>query len=958
MKKLILLLLTALLLALPAWAEGPEETHILTTPDGLSVTHTVNGSPYRLYSDAELLMQHYCTMGEYDKAFVLNEQLSALGDAKATYRLGCHYLSGQGVPRDETAALDCFTTAKEAGNEEAALALILMKLNGWGIPQDTLGATAELTACAQEGRFQHELALLYLHGVYDVPAHEATAMHWFEQYCGAWKEMNPDRYDQALTAFLASSPTALTDPLPVEYQGWDNPVLQANMGLALGKFWREGRGGIVDAQAAAYWYEFTAALPQAREALWANGFLADMHLSGELGRIDVEKAIWYFQQPQDPAGYGEYRIGLLYWEGVTGADGTVCLAADTAAALSWLEKATAYNPACALLGDAYRTGELVPADAHTAAHYYALGLNNSESTECYDPLLQMYQEGLLYDRAVMDEIWAGLRYWRGRDHQLATRLAEDWLNGKTAEDGTVLVQQDRKAACELMETFCDMHRHLHQEQDVFFLNWLGWFYSGNAPEAVQQDYPKALGYYIESAEQGNGYAMAMAGVFYQNGRGVPADHMTARAWYKRAIAAGYSGAQGYLDALNEAYPEYPVDMPFTVTLEDGLTLAHVINRSGGPAYTDAELYMYGCCLEEQWTTAMEINLQLAEAGDVEAMKRLAQHYGCGLGTVQDDTRALGWMRNAAAAGSDGAVFHLACAYLGGWGVAPDAPKAAAMLESLVSYGEPDAELLYLLSTLYKSGSGALAPDAEKAQQYFDQVDAAWSRRYKALHSDDPRQLKAMQDALRQEFLDLRDAFDLCTAPDARLTTVATPGPSDWEKPDYSFLADLAAFWTEGRGGRTDYAQAARCYEQLLTLQPESKLGVYPLAVIYRDGSAGYCDVQRAIRLFLRAEAYEEVAAMFTTGVTGPDGQVCLASNEIVAGAFRTWAQTPGDPEAGRRLGDLFRDDNIVTANANLAAAFYWGARENPYCADQLAALVEAGLVTDAALMEEISGTAE
>ena len=119
MKKLILLLLTALLLALPAWAEGPEETHILTTPDGLSVTHTVNGSPYRLYSDAELLMQHYCTMGEYDKAFVLNEQLSALGDAKATYRLGCHYLSGQGVSRDETAALDCFTTAKDAGRPGA-----------------------------------------------------------------------------------------------------------------------------------------------------------------------------------------------------------------------------------------------------------------------------------------------------------------------------------------------------------------------------------------------------------------------------------------------------------------------------------------------------------------------------------------------------------------------------------------------------------------------------------------------------------------------------------------------------------------------------------------------------------------------------------------------------------------------------------------------------------------------
>lgn len=803
MKRILLLCL--LLLWLPAAmaeeaAPAAEPGALtLTTAEGLTVSHVVNDPNLASFSDAELLMQHYAAIGEHDKAFALNQQMAVQGDVEALYRVGCHYLTGLGTDRDESAALECLTDASLLGHADAARAL-------------------------NEG---------------------------------------------------------LTE-LPIQLPGWDDPVIQSGAALALGEFWREGRGGVADVQSAAMWYEHAAALGLDPDASWAREALADMHLSGEMGAIDPEKAIGYLLQHTLYQGsYGQYRVGRLYWDGLTAEDGTVHLAQNRETALPYLTQAAeaGYSPSCSLLGDAYRAGEGVAADPRLAAHYYALGLPGSAGMECYEPLHALYESGALYDRAIIDEIYACLRLWQGTDHRLAILLADSLLNGVTAEDGTVLVPQDRKAACELMETFCDDHRALHDVPEIYFLNWLGWFYSGNAPEAVQQDYAKALSYYIESANQGNGYAMAMAGVFYHNGRGMPVDHMTARAWYKRALAAGYSGAQGYLDSLNANYPEYPVDLAVTVTTSDGLTLTHTVNRSGEPDFTDAEIYLYGLCVEGSWAEALAINQQLADMGDVDAMARLGVQYAGGHGTVQDDTLALAWLRKASVAGSRNAVFHLACMYQNGWGVAADTTRAAELLGSL------------------NDGS-------------------------------------------------------------ALLTTRPQPDPASPAVVNPAILLRLAAFWIEGRGGAVDIARAAAWYEYLLANFPGETAACYPMAVILRDGSAGTPDAQRAVTLFCRAGAMEEAACMFDTGVTAADGRILLAPNAIVAEALRTWAAAPGDPTAGALLGDIFRDGGIVPANANQAAAFYWAARESEYCAEQLAALMDAGLVTDEALLREMAAETE
>jgi len=226
-------------------------------------------------------------------------------------------------------------------------------------------------------------------------------------------------------------------------------------------------------------------------------------------------------------------------------------------------------------------------------------------------------------------------------------------------------------------------------------------------------------------------------------------------------------------------------------------------------------------------------------------------------------------------------------------------------------------------------------------------------RYRSMSMDPDGSLIARIDAAQRAY-DLRQAaYEASTAPDARLTTRPQPMLSDWtaESAEGGCL-ELGQLWQEGRAGAVNLEEAVRWYEYLLAEYPENPQARRLLAEIYRSGRLGYCDVNRAIVLLCGAGEIGEVAAMFEQGVNGPDGRVSLAPNAIIAEAFRIWETTPGDPDAGKRLGDLFRDGSIVAANADVAAAFYWQAGSQ-YGIDQLTALLTAHQVTDEKLLYDM-----
>lgn len=94
---------------------------------------------------------------------------------------------------------------------------------------------------------------------------------------------------------------------------------------------------------------------------------------------------------------------------------------------------------------------------------------------------------------------------------------------------------------------------------------------------------------------------------------------------------------------------------------------------------------------------------LAEDGNVDALRNLAQMHRLGLGVEQDDARAYELYRRAANLGSDEAQVNIAFQLLTGKGVAEDRTKAAAWFARAADAGNPLAQ--YNLGLMYEKGFG-------------------------------------------------------------------------------------------------------------------------------------------------------------------------------------------------------------------------------------------------------------
>lgn len=231
--------------------------------------------------------------------------------------------------------------------------------------------------------------------------------------------------------------------------------------------------------------------------------------------FDITRAVSCHQTAAE-RGYSSSYVSLaaLYISGKTGADGTVLLEKNPATGFEYLQQAEANGETGTYmlewLGWFYsgNAPEVCPAD-HTKAVGY-------------------------FEKAV--EL--------GSSYALDT-LATVYLDGKTAEDGTVLVEKDRAKGFDYL-TRMDVTKL----QDTHLLDWLGWFYAGNAPEICPVDADKMLDAYTRSAELGSSYAMFMLGEEYRLGKLLPADEALARQWLTRAQEEGYQLTEEALSFLS------------------------------------------------------------------------------------------------------------------------------------------------------------------------------------------------------------------------------------------------------------------------------------------------------------------------------------------------------------------------------------------------------------------------
>lgn len=562
MKKLISLLLAMLLLIPAALADYPD-TCSLTFPYEGSPTGSLTlewyDPPRDAISSSEVFIEGLYVEEKWEEAWRINLLLAEAGDTLSMLRLGDHCMNGLGTPQDEATAMQWYERAQAHGNRYASRCIALMYLNGWGVEADAQYAVAYAEPSADRPVFSnHELACLYLLGCGNLAPDMEQAMYWFDQYADKTIRQRPggvteseyqERYEQLRESFRTwdSLPQGLfTRPHPII---WSNGIVQASDAMDMGTFWRNGEGGVVDHVEAARWFEMAIEMDGNSSFVseWSHAALADYYRDGTLGVYDVEKAIYHAERGcTRPYSY----VGDMYWNGIISADGTVILAPDAEKAIEYYLQGVEWNDtgAIAFVADAYYTGENLPADYDQAIDLYLTGMQLGNA-HCAEVLEGLYAEGKLYAPEMLRRLaWTAGNGSPSREADtFLLTLAKDLVNGKTAEDGTVLVEAEQYEDAYWVLRHLASYEHL---SNVWVNEQMGWFYSGNVPEVRQADYTWALRYYKAASDQGSAFATRELGILYRDGLGTEANPAAARYYFGIAARAGDAQAQVLLDAMD------------------------------------------------------------------------------------------------------------------------------------------------------------------------------------------------------------------------------------------------------------------------------------------------------------------------------------------------------------------------------------------------------------------------
>jgi uncharacterized protein len=168
---------------------------------------------------------------------------------------------------------------------------------------------------------------------------------------------------------------------------------------------------------------------------------------------------------------------------------------------------------------------------------------------------------------------------------------------------------------------------------------------------VRQDRHSALGWFRVAAEAGDVRGTTMLGRCHELGWGTPVDFARAAEHYAAAAARGHDWAQYNLAGLHARGAGVPLDR------QKALALFRAAAAQGHAK----SLTVLGRFLEEGWdgvprdpAAAYALYAQAAQAGDFRAQ------FNLGTLLVQDGRLepALGWFRQAAAAGSPDMLAHL------------------------------------------------------------------------------------------------------------------------------------------------------------------------------------------------------------------------------------------------------------------------------------------------------------
>jgi TPR repeat protein len=185
---------------------------------------------------------------------------------------------------------------------------------------------------------------------------------------------------------------------------------------------------------------------------------------------------------------------------------------------------------------------------------------------------------------------------------------------------------------------------------------------------ARRDYALALREFLALAKEGHAEAQLNVAFIYNQGLGVPVDHVVAAQWYRKAAEQGLAEAQAQL----------------------------------------AVVYSQGLGVARNYPEALKWSTKAAEQGHSQGQFNLGAFYANGLGVPRDYTKAAFWTRKAAEQGDAASQFNLAVFYAEGLGVPRDDVEA----------------LMWLLLAPRQFGDPTISMPARGAPDIASQAEAA------------------------------------------------------------------------------------------------------------------------------------------------------------------------------------------------------------------------------------------
>ncbi|KAF9284572.1 hypothetical protein BGZ68_004607, partial [Mortierella alpina] len=236
---------------------------------------------------------------------------------------------------------------------------------------------------------------------------------------------------------------------------------------------------------------------------------------------------------------------------------------------------------------------------------------------------------------------------------------------------------------------------------------------------MEQDYSKALEWYLAASEAGVAVAMFRISQMYQNGRGMKQDDNEAISWYRRG-----EEAVNEQDKPNNRiiHHDAGVSEHHRRTLEWFKDTVGV--GSTATKFNIGFMYYSGEGLEQDYSKALEWYLEASNAGNTDAVNNIGIMYSNGLGVEKDHSKAMEWLLKASDAGNATAVCNIGNMYRDGQGVEQDYGKAMEWYLKASDAGNVAA--IVNIGSMYSNGQGVEQDYGMALECFLEASDAGYT----------------------------------------------------------------------------------------------------------------------------------------------------------------------------------------------------------------------------------------